>query len=183
MQKGILDLEPRARIFEQVLKSPGIYLRKLQRSLGMPMGQLEFHLSELEKSGLILSKFEEGHRRYFCNEKVTANERKVISLLRQRVPRRILLFLLHRPYSRHAELCGALEYAGSTITSGLKKLLSKELVLPAGDSRAKEYRVIDEAKILRLFILYRASYSNKALADFLADWEEGIKRFMAILEK
>lgn len=183
MVEKLLGLEARAKIFDLVSKSPGIYFREMQKTLKMPTGQLEFHLKALEKNGLIISKIEEEHRRYFCNEKITYSERKTLSLLRQRVPRRILLFLLHKPYSKHADIRRALEYAGSTITTGLKKLTANALVVATEKKRIKEYRVIDEERILRLFILYRASYSDKDLADFLADWEEGIKKFMAILEK
>ncbi len=65
----------------------------------------------------------------------------------------------------------------------MKKLTANDLVVATEKKRIKEYRVIDEERILRLFILYKASYSDKDLADFLTDWEEGIKKFMAILEK
>jgi predicted transcriptional regulator len=179
----LLELKPRARIFKLILKSPGIYLRELQKTLKMPMGQLEHHLKYLERANLVISKIEEGRRRYFCNEKVASEERKILALLRMRVPRRTLLFLLHRPYSKHSEIRKALGYAGSTITSGLKKLIAKGLVVTSGEGRVKGYRVIEEEKILRLFIIYRASYSNKALTNFLEDWEGGLKRFMAILER
>ncbi|MEW6069288.1 MAG: winged helix-turn-helix transcriptional regulator [Candidatus Thermoplasmatota archaeon] len=179
--KKLLELEPRAKIFQYILKFPGSYLRELQRGLKMPTGQLEYHLARLEKNELIVSKLEEGHRRYFCNE-VRVSERKILPLLRQRVARRILLFLFHKPYSRHTEICQALGYSGSTITNALKKLTNKELVVSAGEGKAKEYRVIDEEKILRLFILYRASYSDKALISFLADLEEGMRRAVEILK-
>ncbi|MDI6708629.1 MAG: winged helix-turn-helix transcriptional regulator [Candidatus Thermoplasmatota archaeon] len=180
--KKLLELEPRMKIFQHILKSPGVYFRELQKSLNMATGQLEHHLKYLEKSDVIVSIVEEGHRRFFASSKVTFEERKILPLLRQKVPRKILLFLLQKPYSRHVEICKALEKSGSTITKALRKLINKELVVTSGKDKAKEYRVIDEEKILRLFILYRASYSNRALSSFLADLEEGVRRAIEILE-
>ena len=99
MEEEVLELENRRRIYQLVSKYPGMYLREIEKELGLSIGVLEYHLTYLEKKD-ILSVEREGHRkRYFVREDVSFGDKPTISLLRQEIPRRIVIFLMLNPGS------------------------------------------------------------------------------------
>jgi predicted transcriptional regulator len=53
IEKGLLDLETRKRIYTLIKNRPGIYLRELERETGFTIGQLTYHLPIMVKANLI----------------------------------------------------------------------------------------------------------------------------------
>ena len=90
----ILNLKTRRRIYNYILKYPGLHLRELCRKLNMPKTTLDYHLSYLEKKGLIISKPEKYYTRYYVKEQVSTGDKELIKLFRQEIPRIIILLLL-----------------------------------------------------------------------------------------
>ena len=102
MEKNALLLKTRKKIYEHILSNPGEYLRQIQKKLDMSMGHLEYHLNYLEKNDIIYSRFEENHKRYYPKRVLTVKEREIMSILRQKTMRKIILVLLKRPYSTYS---------------------------------------------------------------------------------
>jgi len=89
-----LELENRRKIYLFVERNPGVYMREIQRGLSMPTGLLEYHLSYLVKGGL-LSIYPDGRkRRYYSTKTVSAPDKHMLAVLRQRMPRRILILCI-----------------------------------------------------------------------------------------
>ena len=69
-----MALSRRRTIYEYILKFPGTYIREMERALSLSLGDLQYHLHQLEKGGII-SPHEEGKRkRYFVNNVVKYQE-------------------------------------------------------------------------------------------------------------
>jgi DNA-binding transcriptional ArsR family regulator len=90
----ILKFEKRRYIYNFILKHPGLHLRELSRKTNTQFSCLRYHLNFLKKQGLIISKKDRRYTRYYIVQKVGKYEKDIFNLLRQEVPRRIILLLL-----------------------------------------------------------------------------------------
>ncbi len=94
MEDKTLELESRRKIYEAVKKVPGIHFREINRRLGISLGGIEYHLRYLEQHELIVSKQEGRYKRYYVVGKLGSKDKQLLALLRQQMPRRILMHLL-----------------------------------------------------------------------------------------
>src|SRR5881296_2206650 len=93
MSEG-LELESRRRIYDFLVANPGTHLRRIGHVLGMSTGMLSYHLGYLERNGVLKAE-EDGHRkRYFIARAFVEAQRRILAVLRQDVPRKILVDLL-----------------------------------------------------------------------------------------
>ena len=91
-KENILKLETRQKIYRYIDKNPGLHLREIQRKTNIPYGTLKHHLKYLEKHNLIKTKSENGYKRYTVSYKLSKKEKEILNLLRQEVPRYILIY-------------------------------------------------------------------------------------------
>lgn len=181
MFDGALALETRRRIYRYITEFPGAYLRQIQKTLDMSMGHLEYHLEYMEKENLIVARMKGKRKRYFPVKHVSYLEQKMLSLLHQKIPRGIVLFLMMHPYARHKDMLKELTCAPSTLSSNLKRLVNSEMIRCINRGKEKEYRVIDEAAIIRLLILYGESFKDMGVGQFVDRWAGSVRRFSRIL--
>jgi len=94
IKDDILKLETRREIYNLILKNPGLHFREIKRRTNLPIGSLQYHLSKLNKYGLIFKKFDNSYNRYYASKSVGKKETDIINLLRQKTPLKIILLLL-----------------------------------------------------------------------------------------
>ena len=82
-----LDLERRKRIFNYILKYPGLHLQDLIRRLNLSNGTVRYHLKYLEKRGLITTRANDGYVRIYVSNNIGEKQKIMIHLLRQDTPR------------------------------------------------------------------------------------------------
>ena len=70
IKNGILELETRRRIYNFILKNPGLHLREISRRSNIPKTTLIYHLNFLEKQGLIKTEANSRFTRYYTTNKV-----------------------------------------------------------------------------------------------------------------
>jgi DNA-binding Lrp family transcriptional regulator len=98
MPRGkILELEKRRQIYNFILKNPGLHMKKLSIELDIPKSTMEYHLNYLKKSGLIAATPKGNCTRYYVSNKYGAKEKQILNILREDVPRKILLLILLYP--------------------------------------------------------------------------------------
>ena len=120
--KNIMKLDSRRRIYNFILKNPGIHLREISRQNNIPKTTLLHHLRYLEKQNLISVKSENRFKRYFAVNKLGKKEKELLDLLRQEVPHNILLYMTSFTICSEQELSQALGKHPATINFHLKKL-------------------------------------------------------------
>ncbi len=171
MDDKILQLEARRRVFEAVRDNPGIHMRGLQRETGMPLGTLRYQLRYLEKHGLIMEKKEGRMSTYYPTgggKVVDAQDKKYLAMLRQEIPRLIVLHLMIHPHSSHGELKPHFRISASTLSYHLKKLGDSDII--ARDKEGKYY-VVDEERVAKVLITYRQSFMDTMVDSFVRFWE------------
>lgn len=124
----IFDLEIRKRIYNFILKYPGLHLRELIRKLNIPNGTLRYHLNYLKNRDLIKNISEDGYVRYYIVNKIGTYQQKILHILRQEVPRNIVLYFLLVCCASQIELSKSLEKHPTTIEFHLKKLINMGIV-------------------------------------------------------
>lgn len=89
---------------------------------------LRYRLKYLENKGLIKIQLEDGYVRYYIINNINDEQKKMFHILRQEVPRDIILYLLLGCCASQAELSRSLEKHPSTIWFHLKKLLDAGVI-------------------------------------------------------
>jgi predicted transcriptional regulator len=160
----LLELETRRAIYNLVLSQPGLHLREIQRQLEMHVNLVEYHLHHLMASELIVSLHQGGYNRFFPAQspgsggnvdRLTSTEKRVLGLMRQPMPLRIMVYLLASGLALHKDICTHLGCAPSTLTYHMKKLLKAEVVIQKTAGEGKGYHLTDKRSVARLLMAYR----------------------------
>jgi predicted transcriptional regulator len=163
-----LDLENRKRIYECIRQSPGLHFREIQRRTGLPIGVLEYHLNYLVQRELLSLEKQENFSRYYPGGQVSSDKQRILSALRQEIPRGIILFLLRNPGATHGELLSNFTISGGTLSYHVKKLTTKGVVKVVKKGRESRMTVIDPDKVADLLIVYRRTFFDRFVDEFVA---------------
>jgi predicted transcriptional regulator len=160
----LLELETRRSIYNLVLSQPGLHLREIQRRLEMHVNLVEYHIHHLLASELIMAVEQGGYTRYFPAsapgsgsdvDRLTSKEKRVLGLMRQPMPLRIMVYLIAAGTAQHKDICDHLGCAPSTLTYHMKKLVKGQVVVQVTAGEGKGYHLSDRRGVARLLMLYR----------------------------
>jgi Uncharacterized protein conserved in archaea len=91
-----LNESPRKKLLELIGMEPGLHFRGIQRKTGYSIGQLEYHLYKLEHEDQITIRKDGRYNRYFIRATAEADAKKLSYHIRNRINRKLLLFILRR---------------------------------------------------------------------------------------
>lgn len=165
-----LKLETRKRLFEVIRSKPGIHFREVHRESGLAMGELEYHLRVLEKMEVVVKRSSAYHSRYYPSDELRDEEKELIGVLRQKMLRNILVFLISEKRCSHGGITEKFELVKSTTSFYLKKLLANDLIDKTREGRKVYYRVPEPRKILRLILLYKEGFGDELAARVEKLW-------------
>jgi len=163
-----LLLENRKRIYECVRGNPGLHFREIQRRTNMPIGVLDYHLNYLAQKGLVTVTRQEGFSRYYPGGQIGADKMRLLSCLRQEIPRGIILYLLKNPGSTHGRLLDNFAISGGTLSYHIKKLVTRGAVSIEKKGRESLLTVVDPDAMTDLLIVYRRTFLDRLVDDFVA---------------
>jgi predicted transcriptional regulator len=167
-----LDLENRKRIYDYVSSYPGTYMREIQKDLEMEMGVLEYHLNYLEKTGLLSSEMDGRLRRFFVSEEVAFLDRKLIGLMRQRIPRKIAVRALLESEVSFDDLRRDVGISKSTLSFHLGKMRGLGILRERREQRRTLYSIENEDEVARILITYKSSFLDDLVDRFAEVWME-----------
>ncbi|HIH01441.1 TPA: winged helix-turn-helix transcriptional regulator [Thermoplasmata archaeon] len=167
-----LDLENRKRIYECIRQSPGLHFREIQRRTSLPIGVLEYHLNYLVQKQLLSLEKQENFSRYYPGGQLSGDKQRILSALRQEIPRGIMLFLLKNPGATHGELLSNFTVSGGTLSYHIKKLTTKGVVRVEKKGRESHLTVVDPDKVADLLIVYRRTFFDRLVDEFVARYVE-----------
>ena len=163
-----LELEIRRKIYDLLEKNPGLHLSKISEILKLRISHVEYHLIYLEKNEIINTAKEKGYKRYYiAKSQVGTQEKKILSLLRQEIPLKIVLILLKKSKAKHGDIIKDVDIAPSTLSYHLKKLVKNNIITIIVDNGEKEYFVINKKEIIQIIIKYKP---YKVLESFKDIW-------------
>lgn len=166
----IIISQARKKIYEIVFKFPGIHFREIQRKTNLAVGCLKYNLNILEESKLIVSEKCGKNLRYFLPT-FTAEEKKLLGMLRLKSIRRILIYLLTRPSAKHRNIASELDLSPSTISWHLKRLESLGVIKPERNGRETAYMVLKKEEVIKVLSSFRESFLDGWVENFINMWE------------
>lgn len=167
----ILENERRRKIYAIVERSPGIYLRELQRVLGIPLTTLEYHLSYMARKKIIFAETE-GHHKRFYSKPLEPEDKKVLAALRQARMREIVLIVLENGKAKYQSLAERLKLSHSTLSSYLKYLVDRNILAREKVGYENLYTIQDEDRVARVLVAYKPSFLDKLVDRALDTWME-----------
>ena len=167
----ILESERRRKIYASIEASPGIHLRELQRTLDMPLTSLEYHLTYMTHRKILFAETEGHHKRYYTKP-LDFEDKKVLTALRQKRMREIVLTVLENGKAKNQLLAERLKMPQSTLSSYLKYLVNKNILAREKIGYEYLYTVRDEDRVAKVLTAYKPSFLDKLVDRVLETWME-----------
>jgi predicted transcriptional regulator len=136
----------------------------------MSTGMLSYHLMYLERVGMLKSEADGHRKRYFIARAFMEVQRRILGLLRQDVPRRIVLEILLQGERTFSELQAAAGVSKSTLSYHLQKMTSRELLVRYRRERESVFAIKDMDEVSRLLVTNRQSFHDDTVDRFADLW-------------
>lgn len=170
-EEKTLALDVRRDVYFLVKKFAGSHFRELERASGLATGSVKYHLDYLTKCGLVVQK-RSGNTVHYFPKTFDSDDADLMSLLRQRSIRRILLVLLSHGSCTHESIVSGVGLSASTVSWHVKKLVDASVVLSRKKGRYTYFKLgVDEERIIRLLISYKESFFDSVLDNIAEMWE------------
>ena len=174
----VLEIETRRRIYNYIKKYPGVHQRSISNKLSIPYSTLYYHLRYLKKQDLIVEKENSRYNRYYIKNSEGRIDREFLNVVRQRIPRNIIMYLCIYFVATKKELSDNLDRHPTTIDFHLQKLLdmgfielapvengklvnekiSKRIILRKPKKNEKLYKIKDRDFMNKLMYKYNKSF-------------------------
>ncbi len=170
-KSDILQLDTRRRIYELILTSPGSHFREIKRKLDLKIGVLEYQLDILEKQELIVKKKDGYYTRYFVRDEMSPREKEIISLLRLKIPRHIVLFLYFNPDSCNKDMLEEMNIPSSTLSYYLRKLVRSDILTDHVRGRNTFYSIKNRTQVMKILTAYKSSFFDEMTDRLTELWD------------
>src|SRR5438445_13658518 len=162
-----LELQSRRRIYEFLSANPGVHLRRIGQTLGMSTGRRSSHLGVMERQGLLKSEAARHRRRYYLAQAYRPEQRLVLALLRERVPRTILIELATHGERTFADLLRVTHVTKSTLSYHLAKVVASGVLVRARRERESVFALLDGPAVASLIHACTTCLPDEAVGRFL----------------
>jgi predicted transcriptional regulator len=142
-------------------------LSTIAHHLDISIALADYHLYYLEKNNLLSIIREGGYKRCYIRGEIGAREKKILSLIQQEIPLKIVLFFLKKHQARPKEIRERLDISPALLTYYLRKLLNYEIIEKKPEDERKIFILQNEEQINNLLIRYRP---NILLSRFKQTW-------------
>lgn len=167
-----LELETRRKIYYHILKHPGLHEREIARQLKLPISTLDYHLHYLLKRNIVTTKFDGHYKQYFASGKISTKDKKILPVIRQKVCRKLIIFLLLEKHPNHKDIRNHLGLAASTTSFHLNKLIKLDLIGYSQIGRETKFFIKEPEYVSDLIIRYKRSFLDDAVIRFADTWFE-----------
>ena len=166
-KKNTLDLPIRRKIYRIVKRYAGCHFREIERKSGLSTGLVKYHLDYLTRYDIIRQEKIGNNVRYFTKN-LSEEEKKILSLLRTKSYRGIIICLVSNGESSHKKISDFTGLSPSTVSWHIKKLLREGVI----NSSERGYVLqIEKSRIMKLLIAYRESFLDSLVDRAIEMWE------------
>jgi predicted transcriptional regulator len=122
------DNVTRTQISNFINSNPGVQFRAICSSLGLSIGVVQFHITILERTGIISSIRNGKYKRFFTAHQFSRKQMETIAALRLNTVRNILKTLLQRKNITHHQLAAQLSISSQGLTWQMNRLRETGLI-------------------------------------------------------
>ena len=127
----MLELETRRKIYRFIEKNPGLHLREISRCTNIAKSTLTYHINHLKKIELLTETNNGQYKLYYISEKVGREEKELIKILRNKVFRRIYLYMNYYMVFSQEEIQKEFNISKTAVCNHITKLLELGLIKEA----------------------------------------------------
>lgn len=162
----------REEILELIDENPGLHFREIQRRTGTAVGQVEYHLYQLEKMDRIVIKKDGKLRRYFSTDTGTPTERKVVYYLRNNISREIISNLLSNEYDRLDSILKARKNKRERVQMLVTELINDRIIVVEESDSEKVVRLRDKDLIMSTLKRFKDSFVDSMASNLVSMFED-----------
>jgi len=166
----------REEIHEIVAKTPGIHLSKIAEILEISAQLADYHLLNMEKNNEVIAIKDKGsyYKRYYIEEiEIGSDDKKIIAILRDEIPLKIILLLLDSHSLKHKEIYQILKISPSKLSYHLTKLMNKGIIDVISHGKEKGYLLKNKKGIARILKKYEKHLGRHiAIENFNNLWKD-----------
>ena len=111
------------------------------------------------------------YSRYYLHD-TDSKEKNTISILRQPILRKIILFILNNPQSSHKKICEYIKLAPSTTSFHLKKIVTYGLLIKNINGKESLFKIKDPQFIIDLIVRYKKTFLDNSVDNFLDNYKK-----------
>jgi len=101
---------------------------------------------------------------------VTYFDREILSFIKIRTTRHIIIFLLLHPNASFKEILAEFQFTQGALSFHLKKLLRANIITKSKREKETIYQIADETTVSHVLITYQSSIADEAVSGFLDIW-------------
>lgn len=157
-------------IISHIKKHPGVHFNDLTRALNIAPGTLQYHLNRMERDKSVIVLRKEYYTRYFPSTMEDPKDQKIMVLLRQKLPRKLLIILLEESNKTGQELIKLLKITKSTLSYYTRRLEKLEILKTEVEGREKRYSINEPERIAKLLNDFKKSFADEMVDRFVEVW-------------
>jgi predicted transcriptional regulator len=169
-------IETRKQILDVITKNPGLYLSKIAEILELSIQLTDYHLAYLIKNKEITSARDpRGHykRYYLVDHGLTRRDKKILEVLRQEIPLKVVLLLLKHHTLQHKEIWEELDILPSGLSYHIAKLVENEIIDVMPHGKEKGYVLKNREEIIRILKEYELLIGLRLSVERFTDmWKD-----------
>ena len=170
-KQEVLENENRRKAYCLIESNQGIHFRELQRLMNIPATTLEYHLSYMVRKKIAYAEKEGQFRRYYTKP-LDEEDKKILSALRQKKIREVVLFIIASEKAKYQSLSDNLKLPYSTLSFYLKYLVDRDILLREKIGYETIYTVRDPDRVAKVLIAYKSGFLDKMVDKALNVWLE-----------
>jgi len=170
-KEEILENERRRRIYATIKKNPGLHIRELQRVLDIPLASLQYHLNYMARRSIIIEEKSEHYTRYY-SKALDPEDKKILSILRQKTMRDIVLIIMVNKKAKYQFLVENLTIPTSTVSFYIKCLLENNIIERTKIGHENLYTLKNEDRIAKVLIAYQSNLLDVLVDKWANTWLE-----------
>jgi predicted transcriptional regulator len=160
--------ERQSILLDHISNSPGIRYRELLKLSGFSNGVFVYHLTRLERAGLIRIERKQARKitRYYSNN-IPETESTILSYLRHPPLREIILFILEKPQCNFSDIVNYTGKAMSTISLHLGYLKNGGIISTKRSGQIFLYSLANPELVDIVALKYKVRLIDKSINNFI----------------
>jgi predicted transcriptional regulator len=156
----LLSQDTRNSIFQLIKDNEGLHFRKICRMLDKKMGVVQYHVSVLEKSGMIRAVRDGRYKCFFPtdtlknsniapelrNKEESQLRETIVTSMRRKTPQVLIQHLASNKQASHQVLSDIAQVSPQAITFHTQRLASFNIIKAEKDGRQKFYSLTEQAQ-------------------------------------
>lgn len=158
----------RDAILKVITANPGIHFREIQRRTGAAVGQVEYHLYQLEKMEKIHSREDGKIRRYFTTDGTGMKQRRIIYFLRNPVGRDIIYLMIQKGRVSENIILKGRKSLRSIKENIISDMLKEGIIKKTDEGGEVSYELSDQEMVKSTIMQFRESFLDTLTSNIIS---------------